>query len=161
MGKEQKALDNIMMDPRMQRIIADENGHEAVARVAQDSIRRRRQVVVFEIARQIHALLQARGLATGHSITPQGADDSQWYKVESLSQLRAVVGGRFKNLKERWVEAGFPLREHRGDREGKASVDKEGWAQLGLWINKQGFQVRLADDSEPWLFEVRKSAVES
>ena len=146
--------DDILVEPLIQRLLSSDAGRRDVTRLASEAFRRRRQVIVFEVARQLLAVLESRGFGAGRGQLLVAGDSAQWQKIESLSQLRAAMGGRFKNLKERWVEAGFPLREHRGDREGKAAVDPNGWVELSLWINKKGFEVRLAEESEPWLFEL-------
>ena len=80
---------------------------------------------------------------------------SGWLPIESLSALRSLVGGRFHNLKERWIEAGFPLKEHRGDKPQKFEVNQQGWIELSNWILKQGFEARLALESGDCLFELR------
>lgn len=117
------------------------------------AIERRKQVLVYEIARRCEALMSSKSFQ-GRGATHEPG--SEWERIESLSKLRALVGGRFQNLKDRWVRAGFPLREHRGDRTGQKKIDHNGWIELASWINKQGFELRLADENEPWLFELRK-----
>jgi len=124
---------------------------EAIRQMVRRSLERRRQVIVYDTARKLQRILGEQGLH-GDSSKPVG---TAWVKIESLSQLRAIVGGRFQNLKDRWVGAGFPLREHRGDRSGKKNFDFEGWTELSSWILKQGFELRLAAEDEPWLFEIR------
>lgn len=79
----------------------------------------------------------------------------EWQGVESLSQLRSIVGGRFQNLKERWVNAGLPLREHKGDRESVPKIDQQHWLELSSWILKQGFETRLAQSEVDHLFEIK------
>jgi hypothetical protein len=127
---------------------------EAVRSLVRSAMSRRQQAITFSVAKRFAECFQVSGVVSGESPT---RSDSGWLRIESLSQLRATVGGRFQNLKQKWTEAGFPLREHRGDREGKAEFRQEGWLELSLWINKQGYDARLARDEEPWLFEVRKS----
>ncbi|MCB0346511.1 MAG: hypothetical protein KDD66_15435 [Bdellovibrionales bacterium] len=126
---------------------------EALRRLVRSGVMCRRQAIIYEVARSLLDRLRESDvdLAVVEEIT-----HGDWERIESLSQLRATVGGRFQNLKKRWVKSGFPLREHRGDREGKAEIDEAGWVELSLWINKQGFETKLAADSEPWLLEVRK-----
>ncbi len=97
--------------------------------------------------------LLCRGLALQAEAGAQS--DSRWIAVESLSRLRSIVGGRFQNLRKRWVEAGFPLREHRGDKSGQYTLNDQGWLELSNWILKQGFEVRLAAPDSDWLFELR------
>ncbi len=118
------------------------------------ALERRRQVIVYEIARMCEAKLGQKSLQAVDGGEVVGSD---WVRVESLSQLRTLVGGRFQNLKERWVNAGFPLREHRGDRTGQKQIENQGWIELVTWIHKQGFEVRLAEEQDAWLFELRKT----
>ncbi len=125
---------------------------EAIRGMVRRAIERRRQVIVYDTARKLESVL-GRYRSDDDLSRPVGV---VWVKIESLSQLRALVGGRFQNLKDRWVGAGFPLREHRGDRSGKKNFDFEGWTELSTWIHKQGFEIRLAAEEEPWLFEIRK-----
>ena len=117
------------------------------------AIERRRQVLVYEIARRCESLMNEKQL---RGQIPGDESGTDWIRIESLSKLRALVGGRFQNLKDRWVRAGFPLREHRGDRTGQKNIDYQGWIELSAWINKQGFELKLADEKEEWLFELRK-----
>ena len=86
----------------------------------------------------------------------ESGNENDWQPIASLSQLRALVGGRFQNLKARWLTAGLPLRAHRGDREEEAQVDHDGWLELSIWINKQGYETRLSDEREEGLFQVRR-----
>jgi hypothetical protein len=69
-----------------------------------------------------------------------------------------VVGGRFQNIKKKWVEAGLPLREHRGDRWKEFDLNKDGWLELVAWIGKQGFEARLTPESEEFIFQLRPLA---
>ena len=117
------------------------------------AIERRRQVLGYEIARRCESLMNEKQL---RGQIPGDESGTDWIRIESLSKLRALVGGRFQNLKDRWVRAGFPLREHRGDRTGQKNIDYQGWIELSAWINKQGFELKLADEKEEWLFELRK-----
>ena len=131
----------------------DQEEHiEAIRMLVRRAISRRRQAIVYEIARRCEALMSELNFsaAPGKNSTDQG-----WVRIESLSGLRAMVGGRFQNLKDKWVKAGFPLREHRGDRTGSKTIDYQGWVELAAWINKQGFELKLAEDDQPWLFELR------
>lgn len=92
------------------------------------------------------------GTVTPHSLPK---DESGWTEIESMSRLRSIVGGRFQNLKERWTQAGLPLREHRGDKEKDFKIDERGWLELANWIAKQGYEVRLRADKPECLFEIR------
>ncbi len=125
---------------------------DALRQLVRRSIERRRQVLVYEMAKKYQSVLGNRQF---EAATEEAPDDS-WIRIESLSRLRALVGGRFQNLKDRWVRSGFPLREHRGDRSGKKNFDFQGWVELSAWIHKQGFEIRLAEEQDPWLFEIRK-----
>lgn len=131
------------------------NEHLAELRgIIREALKRRRQAVVFQLATKVYE----RFLVHEDAIDMVNVNQtSGWVQIESLSQLRSVVGGRFQNLKRKWIEAGFPLREHRGDRGGPIQVDSQGWVELSVWINEQGYEVRLADESASWLFEVKKS----
>ena len=124
--------------------------------LVQDALHLRRRAIVYDLAKRFYTLfdsIDAAGLTTANE-----EHDSPWSEIASLSQLRAVVGGRFKNLKEKWVAAGFPLREHRGDRSAGAELNYDAWIELSAWIHKQGFEVRLASDERACFFEVRKQA---
>jgi hypothetical protein len=113
----------------------------------------RKQAIVYGVAQKLFDAFQSVCENATMSVV-QGK--GSWVRIESLSQLRAAVGGRFRNLKEKWTGAGLPLREHRGDRTGKANLSFDGWVELAAWITKQGYEVKLAGDDEPWLFEVRR-----
>ena len=128
---------------------------ETLRNLVRQSLSRRRQAIVFTLAKRFLSCLNDLGVGESQKVAVL---EEGWKRIESLSQLRALVGGRFQNLKHKWTEAGFPLREHRGDREGKAEVNPGGWLELALWIDKQGFEVRLAREEDPWLFEVRSHA---
>lgn len=99
--------------------------------------------------------LSAAGIGVAAAPVLEGQNGKGWLAIESLSALRNLVGGRFHNLKERWVEAGFPLKEHRGDKTQKFEVNKQGWVELSNWIMKQGYEARLVLDREDCLFELR------
>lgn len=131
----------------------EDDAAETLRRLVRNGVMCRRQAIVYELARSLLERLRQSNVDLASAEELSQAD---WEKIESLSQLRATVGGRFQNLKKRWIKSGFPLREHRGDREGEAEIDEAGWVELALWINKQGYETRLASESEPWLLEVRK-----
>ena len=116
----------------------------------QNVMRNRRDYFLYIVSEQIKTLNLEVGL--------QGAVQSstgEWLPIESLSKLRAIVGGRFQNIKNKWVEAGFPLREHRGDRQEEFEVNKDGWISLSNWIISQGYEARLAAENPKCLFEIR------
>ena len=133
-----------------------EDKHAAVRNLVRRAIERRRRAIVYEIARRCRALITAE---TKNGAGGVSAADTAWMRIESLSGLRTHVGGRFQNLKERWVKAGFPLRDHRGDRTGQKNIDYQGWIELASWINKQGFELKLAEPEQPWLFEIKKIGI--
>ncbi len=127
----------------------------ALERSLRETLQLRRQAIVYSVAREMHSIFQQIG-AQFPAI--DGSASQGWIKIESLSKLRAIVGGRFKNLKEKWVGAGFPLREHRGDRDERGVINSDGWLELSSWISRQGYEVRLADESDGWLFEIRSQS---
>jgi hypothetical protein len=90
---------------------------------------------------------------------PSRNDDAlvatKWQPIESLSRLRAIVGGRFENIKKKWTEAGLPLREHRGDKDKTFAIDSAGWEELSAWLLKHGYESRITPQSELGAFEVR------
>ena len=123
---------------------------EELRRIVKRAVLLRRNAIVLMLAKRFASAMESRQV--------QPSEDEltgQWRQIESLSQLRALVGGRFRNLKERWVGAGLPLREHRGDRREKANVDSHGWLELASWISRQGYEVRLAGEEDGHLFEIR------
>lgn len=83
------------------------------------------------------------------------AEANQWTGVDSLSKLRSVVGGRFTNLKMRWLAAGFPLKESKGGELPEYQLEEGGWKELSQWIATQGYEVRLPHGSNESLFEIR------
>lgn len=117
------------------------------------------QLALDDIRPQLvaEALTLVRVLRGAALAAEEGETDDEWAPIGSLSQLRAVVGGRYSNLKSKWTEAGFPLRAYRGDREAEAEIDAAGWGQLVDWIQVQGFEARLTPGSPRGLFEVRKT----
>lgn len=124
---------------------------EVMTQVITQVFRERRAQYVLSIAQRL-ATSVARPTAEKYD----ELEGSTWVGVESLSQLRALVGGRFQHLKQRWMDAGLPLREHRGDRSGRAKVSAEGWAELSSWTMKQGFEIRLEPDGAEHLMRVRR-----
>lgn len=129
-----------------------EEQKEEIRRTVREAISQRQHVITYALARKCLSLFEEMNIGTDSALAPE---QTEWIRIESLSRLRALVGGRFQNLKERWVKAGFPLREHRGDRSGGGVVDYEAWVELSSWIHQQGFEIRLASESDPWLFEIR------
>ncbi len=79
-----------------------------------------------------------------------------WHKIESLSRLRGLLGGRFENLKRKWTEAGFPLKLGKGKVAASSKVKDEGWSELSAWILKQGYESRLPREEADYFFEIRE-----
>lgn len=115
------------------------------------TMRDQRESLIAEVAYRLRGCFITRS-----ELKEQEVQGAAWQGVESLSRLRSIVGGRFQNIKKKWTDAGFPLREHRGDRWKDFSLNDEGWLELSNWILKQGFEARLTTDSEEYLFELRK-----
>lgn len=113
----------------------------------------RRDIFVFEIIKQLR-----REQFAGPRAAVEEAGDGGWTDIESLSKLRNVVGGRFENIKRKWVGAGFPLREHRGDKAGSFEVNSEGWVELSNWMSKHGYESRLRPDRAECLFQIKPLA---
>ncbi len=139
-------------------IIEEADDLERLRRALRQAFERRRASLVYGIAKLFQRELED-GEPLGRSPLPSEVEG--WQAIESLSQLRSLVGGRFQNLKQRWVAAGLPLREHRGDREGEAAIDENGWIELAVWINKQGFEAKLPTAGMPALIEVRRYGFEA
>ena len=88
-------------------------------------------------------------LASANSSNEDGADESRgWIVIESLSALRKEAGGRFENLKERWLAVGFPLKEHKGDQTETIKIDQKGWEALSEWLVGRGFESKLVEKDE-------------
>ncbi len=96
-----------------------------------------------------------RGISASPTVVDSAGVTSEWVGIESLSRLRSVVGGRFQNIKKKWVDAGFPLREHRGDRWKEFEMDRDAWLELAAWIAKQGYEARLTPESEEFIFQLK------
>ncbi len=136
-------------------LVQSEEHLDELRKLIREALTRRRQVIVHHLARKFSEEFLSHELPSKRVV--DAVDDNGWEKIESLSQLRSVVGGRFQNLKRKWTEAGFPLREHRGDRSGKEiELSQDGWLELSVWVSGQGFEIRLAKPEERWFFEVRK-----
>lgn len=137
---------------------------EAVGRVLDEQLcQHTREIVQTTLAREHHALVAhlvrtLRASSVGTQPVAAEIQSGEWIGVESLSRLRSVVGGRFQNIKKKWVEAGLPLREHRGDRWKEFDLNKDGWLELVAWIGKQGFEARLTPESEEFIFQLRPLA---
>ena len=140
---ESKALDDLLVEAE----------REVLADVVNAAFDRRRPQLAFELQR---VLSQADPLDPTATTASASAAVKSWVAVESLSRLRSLVGGRFQNVKDRWVEAGFPLREHRGEELRQVTPSEKGWLELSTWIAKQGFEARLTPESKDGFFEVRR-----
>lgn len=116
---------------------------------------REHDIIAAEITRRLGGVVGESAGAAPLAV------ESTWIEIESLSRLRGIVGGRFQNLRDRWVGAGFPLREHRGDKESDFSLNEAGWIELSNWILKQGFESRLTPDKPGCLFELRAMKTDS
>lgn len=81
--------------------------------------------------------------------------EATWIGIDSLSRLRGHVGGRFQNLKERWLGAGFPLKDHRGDKLESITLDPLGWLELVSWLSRQGYEARAVDAAKGFYFEIK------
>ena len=108
-----------------------------------------RKAIVFNIARRLH-----RKLARVSGTIAEATEVSEWISVESLSQLRSIVGGRFATVKSHWIASGFPLRAHRGDRSRTIEFNEEGWLAFSLWLDSQGYISKVAHDQEPVCFMI-------
>ena len=121
--------------------------------LVKNALQLRRNSIVYSLACRFFALMESCSDIT----SPALADAAEeWTKVESLSQLRTLVGGRFHNLKAKWIAAGLPLRQHRGDRKEQAKINLEAWFELASWCSSQGYQVRLAGENDNYLLELNK-----
>jgi hypothetical protein len=134
---------------------------DAIGQALDQQLRRQtREIVGKTLAREHHALVAhlvrtLRVSVVGTQKVTTEIKGREWIGVESLSRLRSVVGGRFQNIKKKWVDAGLPLREHRGDRWKEFDLNKDGWLELVAWIGKQGFEARLTPESEEFIFQLR------
>lgn len=88
----------------------------------------------------------------------QGSGSSEWAGIDSLSRLRSHVGGRFQNLKDRWLGAGFPLKEHRGEKLEEVPINPVGWLDLVTWLSKQGYEARTVEVKSGFYFEIKKTS---
>lgn len=132
-----------------------ENSREEILNHLQSNLDALKPMLVNEVYEKLQACMAQAPQAASLSDLQGSQTKDDWVAIESLSALRAVVGGRFQQLKERWVEAGFPLREHRGDRQQSAEFNEAGWVELSRWIVKQGFEVRRAQEGEEFFFKIR------
>lgn len=82
--------------------------------------------------------------------------ESDWLAIDSMSKLRAIVGGRFDTLKSKWVAAALPVKQKKGDEIPEFSVDLSGWSELENWLMKMGYKARLRSDLSDRVFEIKK-----
>ena len=127
---------------------------EKIAGVYEDII-----AEIFEDRKEIYAMHIRKRIASGGGEIsdgiPSGGRQSEWIEIDSLSRLRGVVGGRFENLKNKWLAAGFPLKESKNTKNEHYKVDQRGWLELSTWISNQGFEARLNPDKKEILFEIK------
>jgi hypothetical protein len=148
MGSKSKSNEPVQVPAELEGSLLE----QAIA-IVDDSVRStlqsRRPFIVAELRRRIGSQITASSEA-------QAGRDESWSDIESLSRLRGIVGGRFQNLRDRWIAAGFPLKEHRGEKSEPVDVNQEGWIELSNWIMKQGFECRLTPSKSNCLFQLRK-----
>jgi hypothetical protein len=89
--------------------------------------------------------------------TPEAAQEDDWVAIDSMSKLRAIVGGRFDTLKAKWQSAGFPVKQKKGDSIPEFVVDSSGWTDLESWLLKMGYKARLRPDFKDRVFEIKKT----
>lgn len=99
---------------------------------------------------------EVRKFLLENNVGHQQQKSQKWIPIESLSMLRAEVGGRFQNLKERWVNSGFPLKEHKGEQISEFEVNQAGWIEMRNWLYKQGYEAKLSERGNGTLFEITK-----
>ena len=102
-------------------------------------------------------ILNNSGLARSETALKQS--ESEWVNVESLSKLRSLVGGRFQNIKSKWLAAGFPLKEKNSGNALSYTLDENGWIELSSWISRQGYEVRGAPDETSGLFQIKQKSI--
>lgn len=118
--------------------------------LVREAIELRRHALVFQAAEIWEELLR------GVQVVEERVNQPQWRPIASLSQLRGLVGVRFQKLREQWVAAGFPLREHRGDRPIRPEIDEPAWQEFVAWLQGEGFLVRRATPESEAFFEISK-----
>jgi len=148
-SNERQNIEALLQDPELsQSLLSRALGFFEQALT--EAFRSRRDVFIFEMVKKLR-----REQLSQQAAVPEGAEQGGWVDVESLSRLRNVVGGRFENIKKKWVGAGFPLREHRGDKVKDFEIDTEGWVELSNWMSKHGFESRLRPDRAECLFQIK------
>lgn len=115
---------------------------------------------LFEERKSIYVnYIQSRisSVVEGRVVTKTAGEEKDWEEIDSLSKLRALVGGRFQNLKSKWLAAGFPVKQDRGDHALSYSLNEKGWIDLSTWISNQGFEVRLNPEKRNVIFEIKQN----
>jgi hypothetical protein len=104
--------------------------------------------------RHVMRILNSSNLVV-HGKGADASSEGEWQLIDSLSRLRSAVGGRFDNIKKKWISAGLPLKEHRGDKGKNVLLKEQGWIELCDWINRQGFEVRRCAEDGAAFFEIK------
>ena len=145
------------------------NGLQEIGEAARRSFANYADQVVAQAMDQVHPRIVKAVFDRCHALTHShegGAAKDQaevpWEEIVSLSSLRRVVGGRFQLLRDRWVTAGLPLKEHRGVVLDDTISDSPELEKFYTWLSSQGFQVRVSPDrrAQGVLFELRKAGKE-
>jgi hypothetical protein len=142
------AVEQKLQDPEFSDALL-KHSLETFESCLQSAFNERRDIFVFEIVKKLR-----REKLAGPQTTATESGDGGWVDIESLSRLRNVVG-RIENIKKKWIGAGFPLREHRGDKAGSFEVNSEGWVELSNWMSKHGYESRLRPDRPECLFQIK------
>lgn len=108
------------------------------------------------VAGCLHIIREELGTVAAPESRPAEGEPAKWIPIASLHSLRKLVGGRFAYLKERWVNAGFPLKDSKREVLGPVEADPAGWQELRSWLLSRGFEARPATAAE-CLFEIRKT----
>lgn len=151
-SKHKATIASSLQTPEFSKILL-EDSLSAMERALRTALADRHDIFVSELVKKLKACNLTES-ASAASDSMNGA----WIDIESLSRLRTVVGGRFENIKKKWIGAGFPLREHRGDKAGAFTLNQGGWVELSNWMSKHGFEARLCPDKPECLFQIRQVA---
>lgn len=119
--------------------------------IVEEVFKKDKDYLIFELSRKLSGLS-----ITSDEEKLEVEDGGEWLQIDSLSKLRAEVGGRFQTLKARWLDAGFPLKAKKGQKIPEYELIQEGWVELEGWILKQGFEARYRPSESEYLFEIRK-----
>jgi len=132
----------------------DSSFAKCVEQVVSAAFAQKRAVILRSMYNEWSAVLNAEeGETSSKSASAVG-----WEEIVSLSSLRKIVGGRFQLLRERWMKAGFPLKEHRGTVLDADSSSRGNPDEFFSWLDSQGFLVRRQDDKlkSGILFEIKR-----